>query len=391
MAINPSSKQPVQPHELELSDANYDSLLSPFKNLNGPYNSSKNANNQSNVKTDKINKSIKNLLASNGLFSITDANWYDTYNRYGWIDPYDHDKYREFLFFTKPDMNIFNTNKSKDINSADLVAGESDNNLSQGNLKQNPIITEAYNNHIKALAQLQSSIKDSNGNYNPFMYLLSNSCNSKLDLPGISSESQSSTTNIMGTEIMYRGHSLKSDNGYDFTLSFTDTQYMEIYYMLKSYDEIMRLYKTGEHRPKFDYITNNIVDYMFSIYKFLVGSDGETIAYFAKLTGVYFTDVPRGDMSDPGDDGLKYSISFHANFIEDSNPAILAEFNALIPYDVRQKSKTYIPVFNPEIGAVDNTWAQFPIVTKKSNSDGAYWRRVGRRNNRKYDYYLKWI
>ena len=215
------------------------------------------------------------------------------------------------------------------------------------------------------------------------MYLLTNCVTSRLDLPGISAESKESTANVMGTVIQYRSHSRKSDNGYDFSLSFRDNAYLEIYSMVKAYDEYIRLLKSGEISPIKKYIVSRILSEQFSIYKFLVGEDGETILYYAKLTGCYFTDVPRGDMSDPGSDGFKYSLSFHAQFVEDSNPMIINEFNRISPGN---SSTDFINVYDSDNNVVDNTWARWPrIIVVKEND-----LQVARRGV-KYDYRLKWI
>ena len=47
--------------------------------------------------------------------------------------------------------------------------------------------------------------------------------------------------NLYGTSIAYRGHSYKSDVGFDFSLSFEDTPQLEVYTLAKTYDEYHRL------------------------------------------------------------------------------------------------------------------------------------------------------
>lgn len=323
-----------------------------------------------NEKTKAFN--IENLgetLAANGFFTKNRLQPYNYISRHGFLPIYDHEQVtREYLFFTKPDLNLYSDAKGEYLNAS---------------LAALPFFSVANERTGNALKQLQSSVKDSIGVNNPFMYLLSNRVTSKLDLPGISAESKESTANIMGTSIQYRGHSYKSDNGYDFSLSFTDTKYLEIYTMLKAYDEYMRLLKTGEIAPKKIYIENRIISEQFSIYKFLVGEDGETILYYAKLTGCYFTDVPRSDMSDPGPDGFKYSVSFHAQFVEDSNPMILAEFNRISPGG----SKTnYASAYDYKNNVVDNTWVRWPVIQIASNVN-----EKTKRRDTKYDYRLRWI
>lgn len=310
----------------------------------------------------------KNILASNGFFDMASARWYDKFNRFGWVDPFDTDQVsREYLFFTKPNLNMY---KGNDHSNATLITS----------LQNYPIFVDADSRHRNALMQLQYSVKDGLDRYNPFMYLLSNAVTSKLDLPGISAEAQTSTANIMGIDISYRGHSLKSDCGYDFTLSFTDTAYLEIYTMVKIYDEYMRLLKTGEIAQRPEDIIARVIPEQFSIYKFLIGSDGETILFYAKLTGCYFTDVPRSDFGDPGNDGFKYSVSFHAQFVEDNNPLILSEFNKISPAN----STSYVQTYNSTIGAVDNRWVSFPKIVRCSDIRS-------QRRDVNHDYRIRWV
>ena len=325
---------------------------------------------------------LNTVLASNKVFARQDIDWYNKYSRYGYIDPYNTDQVsREFLFFTKPDLLLFGSNTYTDVEY---------NAALNEKLANIPFFQDANDRCGRAMRQLQYSVKDQNSKLNPFMYLLSNAVTSKLELPGISAESKESTPNILGTSIQYRGHSLKSDNGYDFSLSFTDTYKLEVYTLLKVYDEYMRLLKTGEADIKKTYIENMILPEQFSIYKFLIGSDGETILFYSKLTGCYFTDVPRSDLSDPGPDGIKFSASFHAQFVEDSNPAILAEFNRVA--STIKDASTEVGVYDYNNSIIDNTWVRRPEIVKveynKNDPNGDP--RV-KRDGTGYNYRMKWF
>lgn len=338
-------------------------------------------------------KNLNSILSGNRLFAREGIDWYNKFSRYGYVDPYNTDQVvREFLFFTKPDLSIFASNVSIDANGKITETlqsnGHSYDSKLRGYLQQIPFFSDAYIRNRDALRQLQYTVKDKNEKINPFMYLLSNSVTSKLDLPGISAEARESTSTIMGTNIQYRGHSYKSDNGYDFSLSFHDTSKLEVYTLLKAYDEYMRLIKTGEIAPRKDYIINKIVPEQFSIYKFLIGSDGETILYYAKLTGCFFTDVPRGDFSDPGPDGFKFSASFHAQFVEDSNPMILEEFNRISPGKVGAK---YADTYDYTNNVVDNSWVKWPVIIKSYNTYDNKVSIESRRKSDYYDYKMKWV
>lgn len=325
---------------------------------------------------------LNTILASNRVFAKQDIDWYNKYSRYGYIDPYNTDQVsREFLFFTKPDLLLFGNNTDNTIPY---------NSALNSKLASIPFFQDANNRCSRAIRQLQYSVKDENNKLNPFMYLLSNSVTSKLDLPGISSESKESTPNLLGTSIQYRGHSYKSDNGYDFTLSFTDTYKLELYTLLKVYDEYMRLLKTGQADIKRQYITDMILPEQFSIYKFLIGSDGETILFYSKLTGCYFTDVPRSDLSDPGPDGIKFSVSFHAQFVEDNNPVILAEFNRVA--NIISGADTEVGAYDLNNSIVDNTWVRKPQIIKASyNASSSEPDLRVKRDGTNYNYRMKWF
>lgn len=307
-------------------------------------------------KAGKINNDkLSDILAGHLIFSQNDIKLYDAFNRYGYIDLFDKNTgNREYLFFTKPDLNIFDGSTY----ASPLAPG----------LGNSPLFTNAYDRFKTVLGQLQGSATPLNGSKNPFMCLLSNRVKSKLELPNISAETIQTSSNIYGTNISYRSHSLKSDNGFDFNLTFEDSQNLEIYMLVKLYDEYIRMMKLGRVAPKRDYIINNILSDQFSIYKFIVSDDGETIIYWAKVTGAFFTDVPRGDFSDPPQDGFKYSLSFHGQFPDDMKPEILTDFNMVSPGAV---DGNYKQVFNSSLNVIDNSWVKFPVVVKYESSNRA--------------------
>lgn len=318
------------------------------------------------------------IMHQNLFFDRSEIKWYDHFNRYGYIDPYNTDQViKEFLFFTKPDLNIFNATSYKDCNADSL----------NDSLKVIPFFRSAATRHKDALLQLQYGVKNLDGIYSPFMNLLTNAATGKMDLPSIQSETQSSTPNIYGTVIDYRSHSVKSDNAFDFSISFMDTAYLEIYTLAKAYDEYMRMVKMGEvqfNDTYKEYIKARVIPEQFSVYKFLIGTDGETILYYAKATGCFFVDVPRSDFGDPPNDGFKFSLSFHANFIEDNNPLILSEFNKISP--VGSSDNEYVDVYN-EYG-FNNSWAKYPCIR---SANASYDKRVARRGDLSVDYRLKWV
>lgn len=323
---------------------------------------------------------LTRVLGSNKIFSRLDIRLYDEFTRFGYFNLYSQEQVlREYLFFTKPDLNLLTTDGGNLANRGYTADGE--NAVSLRNI---PYFKDAFNRNKYAMAQLQSSCRIISS---PFMNILTNSVTSKLDLPSINAETQEVTPNIMGGTMQYRGHSHKSDNGFDFSLSFNDSSYLEIYTMVKIYDLYYRLIKTGEHTPIDKYVFNDIDSGQFSIYKFLVTDDAETIIYWAKLTGVFFTDVPRGDFGDPTEFG-KYSLNFHAQWIDDNNPIHLIEFNNLVaPYT--SHFPDYDTIATGDYAGVDNNWVKMPYIAKIT--DGRSKRRSPSGSEQThYDYRLKW-
>lgn len=334
----------------------------------------------------------RKILAANKLFTYSDIPWESKFNRFGIIDPYNTPSdNREYLFFTKPDLCLFKSNSF----GSELIEP----------LKNNTFFKEMYENYPHILRSLSYSVKHNSlyGCNYPFMPILSNACTSKLELPGITSESQESISNYYGSSITYRGHSLKSDNGYDFTLSFTDTKYMEIYYLAKAYDEYMRLFKLGYieldameegsagYEKLLNQICNKVLPEQFSIYKFIVGEDGSLIRFYSKLTGVYITDVPRADFSDAPQDGFKYSLSFKAQFVEDNDPAILNDFNILAYQALTaSKAKTESKIYDEDLGIINNEWCSVPFIDMHKTYDTEYGKRV-KRDQADHRYFLKWL
>jgi hypothetical protein len=328
-------------------------------------------------------KNAKKILASHGIYSKAEQDWYGKINRFGWIDVFDHDDIsREYLFFTKPNLHIYNDNGTT-LSYSQATSG----NLQSG-LQNIPYFVNEADRHKDALCQLQYNVTDRSNKRIPFMYILTNAVISKLDLPSITPTDSDSTENPMGISLKYRGHSIKSDSGYDFSLTVVDTADLEIYTMVKAYDEYIRLLKVGDIVARDSDVVNHIIPEMFSIYKFLVKSDGETIAYWAKLTGCYFADVPRSDMGDPKNEGgFKYALNFHASFVEDMNPLIISEFKAIT--DTFSGGGAFVNTFDASINAVDNSWVTFPRI-EIARGDSRAVRHSGSRDTSKYfDYRLR--
>lgn len=326
--------------------------------------------------------SLNQSIWANKLYRREDIIWYSHFNRFGVLDPYNGvGRTKEYLFFTKPDLNLVKP-------GTDTLNPE---------LKNQPFFNDLIQRYPEVIGQLQAS--NGIGDKGPFMAVLSNAVKNTLELQSISATEIDTGATIYGTNYTYRGWGFDSDEGLEFSLEFEDTRYLEIYNLLKAYEEYERLKHIGlvtppniNNAPVVDgkcfsyYIENKILHDQFSIYKFIVDEDGETILYYAKLWGVYFKNVPRDAFSDLKEGGLTYAVEFKAAFIDDMNPLILSDFNDIVM--PQAKKGTELPLYNTNLHCMDGRWARIPYVAKVEKSkSGSAWNNT---NKMKYMYKLKW-
>ena len=152
----------------------------------------------------------------------------------------------------------------------------------------------------------------------------------------------------------------------------------------KAYEEYETLKHHGVIKPSDYYITRKILHDQFSIYKFIVSDDMETIVYYGKMYGVIPKSLPRDVFSSPTfDSGLSYSIDFKAAFYEDMKPDILADFNKLS--GPLYNSQAYqINPYNQILNRADTRCAKAAAVIKDTTSAAALASPTG------YVYKLKW-
>lgn len=152
---------------------------------------------------------INELLAVNG---VPKSDTIDTFNniyRFGHIDRYGHmGNGREFVFFTKPDLHIVDFGRNYYELNPEL------HNI--------PFFVELLRNYPEVVGELQKSFHH-NGNSSPLSNHLSNKLLSNVDIPSLSATTIETATNMFGTNYEYRGTSEASNDNYDFSLEFGDT------------------------------------------------------------------------------------------------------------------------------------------------------------------------
>lgn len=350
---------------------------------------------------DLFNKdAMDNINSVNNIFDRSSGtNYYNRFSRFGIIDPYTTlTGAREYLFFTKPDLNLFSTvNKKDDIfadysktttqgtqDGLDGTSVFSDRTFSPSrsfqlnpDLESYPFFQEIKNRYTNVGKQLQASINDSSAT--PFMCMLSNAVRDTLDLPDISTRQVETAATVYGTSLTYEADDLSTDEAHTFSLEFEDTKYLEIYMLFKCWHEYLRRKSFGEVEPIYaKYRSEKIIHDQIAIFKFIVGEDGETLIHYSKLYGCRPQGVPRQTFSDLSSNlPIKYSVNWKAEFVEDMDPLILYDFNIL-----NNGKRTILPLFDPKTGEHDPRWAKGAYITKSVRDSG--------KNPNSFTYKLKW-
>lgn len=356
---------------------------------------------------------INNILRSNLVYNRQDLQWYSTFNRFGFLDPYNNlSQSREYLFFTKPDCHIFTPHTSQ----------------LQPMLRNNTFFIDAANRYPHVLQQLQSSCGSTDSNTtdditkNPFMVLLSNAVKNTIDFQALTAGEMDGPVNQYGTSISYRKDAWTAEENIEFSLEFEDSRYLEVYMLIKAYEEYERYKTTGQiYPPNLEkanevgeakhncnkYVANKELHDVFGIYRIIVGEDYETIIYWAYICGAYFSSVPRDAFNDlKNGEGLRFTVDFKAFYSYDMDPIILANFNKLITsaygndamnrtrlYTYGQKTELTNANLKAETNAsINGDWARYPMIARinGNNKPKAIWNNIAG-TDMQYIYQLHWF
>ena len=377
--VSPYSNQQLNVNSV-IEGKNYDNI----NGMNDAYKGLTSANDYQTALGSESSDLFKSIYHSSNIYTETETDLFHNRYRYGVLNAYQTlTNSREFLFFTKPDLNII---PSSDNNTPVVnISGSSIdyNTYLNGVLQNYPYWIELCQRYPGVIECLESSLH-LNGRIDPFNHLLANMVQSNIDVPGLSAEMTETPTNMYGVGYNYRGSSEASDDGFDFSLEFKDTKYLPVYNFFKAYEEYETLKHHGVIAPHIQYIFDKVLHDQYSIYKFVVGDDGETIIYYAKYYGVKSKSLPRDVFNaNTYDNGLSYSVDFNAAFVEDMNPLILSDFNYLA-YNYWKSKKNFIDVYDFRYDKVDNRAANAAIVVREVDGRRGY-QVIGKGSGFEYD------
>lgn len=389
---NNMNQQPYFPDGKTFQDSLISSTVDTIRqtNIDTTARNLLNIPNESSVDDDDVITAQDMTRAAN-MFSVEEIhkNRFNKFSRYGILDPaHEFTGGREYLFFSKPDLHIFDPMRHQ-LNPE---------------LQRVPFFINALEQYPESLYSLQQTynyassemagIPNSRILKNKFIPLLSNQVTSSLDLPGISATETANNSNLYQIGTTYRDGSEISDCSYEFTLEFHDTRYLDVYMFFKAYDEYFRQKYLKNIVPvNLNYIDNRVDPNSFSIWKLIV-DETNTIVYWAKAIAVTPMSVPRDAISNL-ETPIRETISFKAQFVRDMNPVSLMELNHLsaltlgiteesinktifgsdyyTPNTVSKKRNlSVIPLYD-EKGHVANTeWGTVPYIIKRYGTKRHY-------------------
>ena len=322
----------------------------------------------------KDNDEILRTLWSNGIYRKND---YDDFNKFYIFprrDPYKMlGTTREYIFITKPDLHIFG---SKNVNWFDKLTINEEDRASMKSTedpsKLNPelqyilFFSDMFNRGYKEVLE---SLTYSHKKDEPFVRLLSNYKLGNLELSNVTVGDEETAANIYNTRIFYRKPSDSADEESDVTIEFKDNKYLDCYMWFKAYDMYERLKYQGKVTPvDWNYTMYKVLSDQMSIFRFVVGDDGETIIHWAQMFGCYPKSVPRANLSDMPEDGqLRFTVDWKVTFQSDLDPMTIAHFDALCDLYRNGKRLQRINLYDTVSQRITGEAASIPYVIKDND------------------------
>jgi hypothetical protein len=233
---------------------------------------------------------------------------YDIYRK---SNPQDHDVYVKgipYCFITTPKLNLGSINYNRDNFLAYMYASEPD----------------LYNSMT---AQGSKTVS-------PFIKILSNSFRN-MDGKDLASRTLDVAETFYGYKQTLPISIIDSQVGDTMTLKFEEYKNLPITKIHKLWVEYTEKVRRGYFSPSEDALKKRYLDYVSSIYYFVLDLDGETILYYAKYTGAVPISVPYSELVTDGKnhDIAELNVEYVYSYKEDLDPSILMDFNKVSMLD----------------------------------------------------------
>jgi len=265
-----------------------------------------------------MSDNITNLNSNNPLIS-------NLTRFYGFYDNQYKDPFiggNAFIFITKPLLFIDDTKPTKIDNKA---------NMAYLNMTRDPFFNQYLVNEVMNTMDrkiLESLSYNTDYSKSSFLPIFTNECKN-FDSNDSSLETIDSFETKQGYKQVLPSHKTISEAANTISISVTEDSNLDFTKMISLWVNYISNISDGTFDANPDMVASGSLDYMSSIYYFVLEPDGRTLKYWCKYTGCWPTTIPYSNMkySKGQQDIIDLDIPFSYTIKEDMNPKILEEFN----------------------------------------------------------------
>ena len=227
-----------------------------------------------------------------------------------------------FVFVTKP-LLFIDPRKPNRKNHKEMMAYM---NMARDPLFVQYLLTETLNNKDRTV--IESLSYKTEYSQSSFLPIFTNQCKN-FDSSDVTMEQIDAFDTKQGFRQTLPSHKSASEAAGTISINVTEDSNLDFTKMMKLWVNYISNITDGTFDANPDMIRDGVLDYVSTIYYFVLAPDGKTLKYWAKYTGCWPTSIPYGALKYSKGSGDVVELDLNFNFMvkEDMNPKILEEFN----------------------------------------------------------------
>jgi hypothetical protein len=237
-----------------------------------------------------------------------------------------------FVFITKPLLFLYPIKPQGNSDSDRLLRLAYENMTVDQNISQY-LTAESMNVNDRTIIEQLSFFEGnfaSPYNRNNFLPIFTNKIKG-FTTTDVVMEQQEAFASKQGFRMPLPTNKIQSEAANTLSIPLFETQNLDIMKTLNIWVNYISNITDGTFHANPFMIKNGVIDYMSSIYYFVLEPDGRTLKYWAKYTGCWPNTIPYSQLSFSR--GQSTMVEIDANFVytskEDMNVAILEDFNRI--------------------------------------------------------------
>jgi len=228
-----------------------------------------------------------------------------------------------FTFVTRPSLFILPVDLSS--NTLEKLAYD---NMKRDAVFSQFITVESLNDSDSTIAEQLSYHDSNNSKYGSFLPIITNRLKSFSTID-VNMEQRESYETKQGYRFPVPTFKTQSEATNSLSLNCIETSNLDLTKIMTLWVNYISNVTDGTFYGNPEMIRKGIIDYMSSIYYFILEPDGKTLKYWAKYTGCWPTLIPYSQLNySKGDQAVvETDLQFVYTTKEDMNPSILEDFN----------------------------------------------------------------